>query len=105
MLIKLCLQGKVDAASEIDKLEKKQVLAEGTKEKLGKVIGQANYETTVKEEVRSANTERVGRLLVYASRPTDEFIVDGEDRHGDRDTQTGNRAVQVALVEVTMHTA
>ena len=36
------------------------MLAESNKEKLSKVIGQANYETSVKGEVRASNAEKVG---------------------------------------------
>ena len=35
------------------------MLTESSKEKLRKIIGQANYETTVKEEVRATNDEKV----------------------------------------------
>jgi valyl-tRNA synthetase len=56
---KLTLQGKVDAAAEINKLEKKAELTESNKEKLNKTMGLPNYEKNVKEEVRQGNTERV----------------------------------------------
>lgn len=52
-------QGKVDAKAEIDKLEKKTDVAQMNKEKLTKVMSQANYETSVKEEVRAMNVEKV----------------------------------------------
>jgi valyl-tRNA synthetase len=54
------VQGKVDASAEIDKLEKKEALAVGNKEKLRKVIEQPNYETTVREDVRAGNVDKVG---------------------------------------------
>lgn len=60
--IHIPVQAKVDAASEIEKLENKQVLAESNKEKLSKVIGQANYETSVKGEVRASNAEKMERI-------------------------------------------
>lgn len=53
-------QGKVDAAEEISKLEKKRVLAESNKEKLVKLVSQPSYETSVKEEVREVNKDKVG---------------------------------------------
>lgn len=53
------MQGKVDAKAEIEKLEKKSTLAESNKEKLQKTMGQANYETAVREDVRMANAEKV----------------------------------------------
>lgn len=53
------MQGKVDATAEINKLEKKAELAEGNKEKIQKIMGQSNYETAVKAEVRASNDEKV----------------------------------------------
>lgn len=58
------MQGKVDAASEIDKLEKKSIVAEGQKAKLQKVIQQPNYEKTVKEDVRQQNDEKMEKIEV-----------------------------------------
>ena len=53
------VQGRVDAKAETEKLEKKAALAQSNREKLNKVMGQVNYETTVKEEVRSGNADKV----------------------------------------------
>ncbi|OXG32312.1 valine-tRNA ligase [Cryptococcus neoformans Ze90-1] len=58
------VQGKVDAASEIDKLEKKSIVVEGQKAKLQKVIQQPNYEKTVKEDVRQQNDEKMEKIEV-----------------------------------------
>lgn len=58
------MQGKVDAASEIDKLEKKSIVVEGQKAKLQKVIQQPNYEKTVKEDVRQQNDEKMEKIEV-----------------------------------------
>ena len=95
------LKGKVDAGAEIDKLEKRQIFAESNKEKLGKVIAQANYETTVREEVRASNDERVGfswsmRFLVPTRRR-----LDGENRYGNRDHQAGDRTLSITIVKDT----
>jgi valyl-tRNA synthetase len=57
------VQGKVDAGAEIDKLEKKEALAVGNKEKLRKVVEQPNYETTVREDVRAGNADKVGSFV------------------------------------------
>lgn len=54
----------MDAASEIDKLEKKSIVAEGQKAKLQKVIQQPNYEKTVKEDVRQQNDEKMEKIEV-----------------------------------------
>lgn len=54
----------MDAASEIDKLEKKSIVAEGHKAKLQKVIQQPNYEKTVKEDVRQQNDEKMEKIEV-----------------------------------------
>ena len=56
------VQGKVDAVAEIDKLEKKSALAVSNKEKLAKVMSQANYETTVREDVRAGNDEKMEKV-------------------------------------------
>ncbi|GFZ46248.1 Valine--tRNA ligase [Saitozyma sp. JCM 24511] len=58
------VQGKVDAGAEIDKLEKKEALAVGNKEKLRKVIEQPNYETTVREDVRAGNVDKMDKIEV-----------------------------------------
>jgi valyl-tRNA synthetase len=56
------VKGKVDAKAEIEKLEKKQTLAQTNKEKVVKVTQQANYETAVKPEVRATNQEKMEKL-------------------------------------------
>lgn len=56
------VEGKVDAKSEITKLEKKQALAEGSRDKLVKVTQQANYETKIREEVRAENAEKMQKF-------------------------------------------
>lgn len=53
------IQGKVDAKAEIEKLEKKLALSISSKEKLQKLMDQPNYQTSVREEVRATNTEKV----------------------------------------------
>ncbi|TYJ57165.1 hypothetical protein B9479_002080 [Cryptococcus floricola] len=58
------VQGKVDAASEIDKLEKKAVVVEGQKAKINKVMGMSNYETSIKEEVRAQNSDKLEKINV-----------------------------------------
>ncbi len=55
------VQGKVDAQAEIEKLEKKSILANSNREKVVKVTQQANYESTVKAEVRAANQEKLDK--------------------------------------------
>lgn len=54
--------GKVDAASEIAKLEKKQGIAQTGKDKLVKLTQQSNYETAIREEVRQQNAEKLEKL-------------------------------------------
>jgi valyl-tRNA synthetase len=61
---KLKPQGKVDAAAEISKLEKKADITQTNKDKLLKTMNQANYETTVREEVRKGNVEKVSLCLL-----------------------------------------
>ncbi|KAK8869893.1 valine-tRNA ligase [Kwoniella newhampshirensis] len=56
------VKGKIDAASEVDKLEKKSAIVEGSKVKLQKVIEQPNYETTVREDVRAVNAEKMEKI-------------------------------------------
>ncbi|WWD15831.1 valine-tRNA ligase [Kwoniella shandongensis] len=56
------VQGKVDAAAEVDKLEKKSAIVEGSKVKLQKVIEQPNYETTIREDVRAVNAEKMEKI-------------------------------------------
>ncbi|BEI85358.1 hypothetical protein CcaverHIS002_0507590 [Cutaneotrichosporon cavernicola] len=55
------VEGKVDAQAEISKLEKKQALAVGNRDKLVKVTQQDNYETKIKEEVRADNAEKLDK--------------------------------------------
>lgn len=61
--IHIPVRGKVDAAAEIEKLQKKETLAQGNKGKLLKLTGQVNYESNVKQEVRAINEERVSRIF------------------------------------------
>lgn len=56
------VEGKVDAAAEIGKLEKKQALTEGNRDKLVKVTQQANYETKIRDEVRAENIEKLEKF-------------------------------------------
>lgn len=49
----------MDAGAEINKLEKKTEIAQSNKDKLRKTMGQANYESTVREDVRAANVDKV----------------------------------------------
>ena len=58
-------QGRVDAAAEISKLEKKQALAEANKAKMVKTTQQPGYEKTAREEVRQQNQERVSRSVSW----------------------------------------
>ncbi|WVN85252.1 uncharacterized protein L203_100397 [Cryptococcus depauperatus CBS 7841] len=62
--IHIPVQGKVDAAVEIDKLEKKSIVIEGQKAKLLKVVQQPNYEKTIKEDVRAQNAEKMNKIEV-----------------------------------------
>jgi valyl-tRNA synthetase len=64
----IIVKGKVDAGAEINKLQKRQALSESNKEKLSKTIAQPNYLTTVKEEVRTSNTEKVSLILTGHAR-------------------------------------
>ncbi|KAL1411261.1 valine--tRNA ligase [Vanrija albida] len=56
------VQGKVDAAAEVTKLEKKQAFAEQGRDKIVKLTQQSNYETAVREEVRAQNAEKIEKL-------------------------------------------
>lgn len=56
------VQGKVDAKAEIEKLEKKSTLAQANREKVVKVTQQANYESTIKAEVRAVNQDKLDKL-------------------------------------------
>ncbi|KAK6902833.1 valine-tRNA ligase [Kwoniella mangroviensis CBS 8507] len=56
--------GKVNASAEVDKLQKKSAIVESNKNKLIKLIEQPNYETTIKEEVRNSNSEKLQNLEV-----------------------------------------
>lgn len=73
----LTVQGRVDAAAEISKLEKKQVLAESNKAKLVKTTQQPGYEKTAREDVRQQNQERVSDFRLSCR--TELTGVDGED--------------------------
>ncbi|ODN74280.1 hypothetical protein L198_08245 [Cryptococcus wingfieldii CBS 7118] len=57
-------EGKIDAASEIDKLEKKAVVVEGQKAKINKGMGMSNYETSVKEVARAQNSDKLEKINV-----------------------------------------
>ncbi|WVQ98646.1 valine-tRNA ligase [Kwoniella sp. CBS 9459] len=56
--------GKVNVASEVDKLEKKQAIVQGNKSKLEKVVQQPNYETTIREEIRAQNKDKMDNIEV-----------------------------------------
>lgn len=58
------LQGRINAAQEIDRLEKKTGLANNSAEKIKKLQGQSNYETSIPEAVRQKNTETVSARLL-----------------------------------------
>lgn len=53
------VQGKIDAAQEIGRLEKKVVLANTNADKIKKLQGQDNYETALPENVRQKNADQV----------------------------------------------
>ena len=59
-------QGKIDAAAEVDKLEKKAAIVQGSREKLQKVADNSG----IKEEVKVQNAEkvRVADLKISVSR-------------------------------------
>lgn len=60
-------QGKIDAAQEISRLEKKVVLANTNADKIKKLQSQDNYETALPENVRQKNADQVSRpTLKYA---------------------------------------
>jgi valyl-tRNA synthetase len=75
-------QGKVDAQSEINKLEKKTALAQSNKDKLAKQMSIPNYETTIKEDVRAGNIEKVRDEPGFASlsQSADRILLDGQNR-------------------------
>lgn len=56
------VEGKVDAAAEIAKLEKKQALTQTNRDKLVKVTKQANYETKIPAEVRADNVDKLEKF-------------------------------------------
>ncbi|KAK4686354.1 valyl-tRNA synthetase, partial [Tremellales sp. Uapishka_1] len=60
--IHIPVKGKVDAAEEIAKLEKKETLVQANKAKLEKLTSQPNYQTTVKEEIRTRNAEQMTKI-------------------------------------------
>ncbi|WVR05099.1 valine-tRNA ligase [Kwoniella sp. DSM 27419] len=55
---------KVNVPAEVDKLEKKKAIVEGSKKKLETLISQPNYETTVREDVRAQNAEKMEKIDV-----------------------------------------
>nr|XP_019013438.1 valine-tRNA ligase [Kwoniella pini CBS 10737]OCF52219.1 valine-tRNA ligase [Kwoniella pini CBS 10737] len=54
--------GKINASAEIDKLQKKEALAQSNRNKIQKLTEQPNYQTTLKEEVRISNSEKLSSL-------------------------------------------
>ncbi|KAJ9120927.1 hypothetical protein QFC22_002862 [Naganishia vaughanmartiniae] len=64
--VHVIVKGKVNAADEIAKLEKKSAAAVQGKDKLEKLASQANYETAIPAEVRAKNAEKAS--LGYLSR-------------------------------------
>lgn len=52
------LQGQVDLDAEIAKCDKKLDVAQLSADKIRKIISQADYETTVPENVRTVNAEK-----------------------------------------------
>ena len=69
LAVHILVKGRINAADEIKKLEKKTALAQQGKEKLAKLAGQANYETAIPAEVRAKNAEKVS--IVSALRDLD----------------------------------
>ena len=59
MYFVFAFQGQVDLDGEINKCEKKLALAKMNLSKIKKFESQADYETTVTENVRLANDEKV----------------------------------------------
>jgi hypothetical protein len=57
-------------------------LAEANKEKLSKVMGQANY-ASIREDVRAGNDEKVSWPDTRVADTADETYPDGEDRRRD----------------------
>lgn len=95
------VQGKVDAAAEVSKLEKKQAFAEQGREKILKLTQQSNYETAVREEVRAQNAEKVGSTKGFSRQPSSILTCpDREARVGDRGSPSWYRALQDAPVGV-----
>ena len=82
----LTCQGKVDASAEISKLEKKADITKSNKDKLLKTMNQANYETTVREEVRKGNVEKVSdRCRIHTKLyPSKRVVADSIDGKGRR---------------------
>lgn len=52
----------MDAKAEMEKLDKRQALAISNKEKLQKTIDALSYQSTVKDEVRTANVEKMDKF-------------------------------------------
>lgn len=63
LAVHILVKGKVNAADEIAKLEKKTTLARQGKEKLEKLAAQKNYEA-IPAEVRAKNADKVRWLLI-----------------------------------------
>ncbi len=76
------LQGQVDLDGEIHKCEKKLALAKMNLSKVEKFESQADYETTVPENVRLANDEKVCRTrpVFLFSRVADPFLTEEDVR-------------------------
>ncbi|RXK38345.1 valine-tRNA ligase [Tremella mesenterica] len=60
--VHVVVQGKVDANAELNKLDKRQAMVVGNKEKLLKMIQQPSYEKTVKEEAKATNQDKLEKL-------------------------------------------
>ena len=58
-------QGLIDLDAEIVKCDKKLDVARMNAEKLRKIEAQPEYETTVPENVRAANAEKVRFLFAF----------------------------------------
>ena len=69
-------QGQVDLDGEINKCEKKLALAKMNLSKIEKFESQADYETTVPENVRLANDEKVRRTKSALSSVANLFLAE-----------------------------
>jgi valyl-tRNA synthetase len=65
--VHVIVKGKINAADEIAKLEKKSATALQGKDKLEKLAGQANYETAIPAEVRAKNAEKASFKVLTKS--------------------------------------